>query len=1073
MTPTAAPAWLSTIPLEAALLRDVALLRHDDLSVLAADLVAVLAGVRTRRVAVEEFLRARQIALAARCIKEADDDERAVLDEMLRAAWGLEYKVWLARISEAREALSRGAREAPLSDDLQRALRDVAEQRDALQSRTAAWPRWDDAELCERLGGYSSAVSLEMQDQAELLSLALSDAAVAFERAERDRVDALKQLKSRGDELVLELTMRRDLPVGGREWVKTLAPVLYNALFDADLGRMRQVVNALEGLMRGDLPTESLDTETSAPRPSVPPPARDDARAHFEEASLSRIAQTEVIARLESSATPGSDAEGLWMKVVRAWSPEAMEALRPATRVLSRRDAIGAQVLLKARGALVVGDRERAYQFYLDALRWSLSDGVSALPLSRYQDSAAWGLLHAITLSVWAESWSAQRYDTESRDLHDALERVENLGLLVDVAEALLTLRHHGVVYLERWLRPMLVGRRAALRALVVGVVETFPQDPLWLWRLLVTLLKTDLPHLATGEDFALEVAAPRASRDFRAWRADRLDDLKARLQPIRDASGLADEAIAALERVAHRLERGQGEQEPGVALALLTPDVAASRRSRAVLRLTLNDERRAGIRGLRVDVRAELDAVAEREQRQIVPWLPKDVPVEIAVLVERETPGVVGLGVSLWEVAPDGARAHVATKVSNFTLTFVEPAPAGPNPYILKDAVHDASRVFGRSREIRTVLNTLCGAHQFNPVLVLGARRIGKTSFLNAVCAQDDLVRKFLIVRIDFQSVTSAETPEVFFLTRMMRGIQELLQRGGMLVPIRETALRENPHSAFAAFMEAVESRLLARDRRLLLVIDEMEKIAAATRRDERGDTRRIGEEVLASLRAAMQRARRVGFLLAGATDGVRRYQRTYHSRLFQLAEEIELQPLDDESARALIERQSAPYLAWRSSAVESVLRETAGDPSLIQLICFRVFGELIERRALSVTSFDVRCVVDELVKNPKDFWAFFESLDDAVDRTIVRVIANLQADPVRRERESARDRRWVRRSWITEELRRRDQPLEDGALLERLDRLCREVSNVLTRNPVQPQRDFRITAGLFAQHLVARPSP
>ena len=177
-------------------------------------------------------------------------------------------------------------------------------------------------------------------------------------------------------------------------------------------------------------------------------------------------------------------------------------------------------------------------------------------------------------------------------------------------------------------------------------------------------------------------------------------------------------------------------------------------------------------------------------------------------------------------------------------------------------------------------------------------------------------------------------------------------------------------------------------------------------------------------------------------------------------------------ESARALIERQSKDHLEWRGSAVEVVLRETAGDPSLVQLIGFRVFEALTARSARKVTGYDVRDVIGKLVQDPKDFWAFSESLDDAVDRTIVRVVAELQADPVRRERESARDRRWVRRHWIAEELRRRDLSMEEGALVERLERLCCDVSNVLTRNPMQPQRDYRITAGLYAQHLVARPA-
>lgn len=1077
--------WLFVVRVDPRLVREDVRLRARDLTLFVDDLVATRAGRRSYLDAAEEFLREARFDAAAGCIEPASPQERASIDDRLRGEWARVHCAWVERRAELRQALSELRKAGVQADDLADASKQLDDALEAL-------PTWTDTALLSRLRGISREAINNVRERIDWAQLCLDETQRDRERIEQAREQELLDLKARGDAILTRLSQDRGASVEQKRWRRVLAGSIVDALADRDFEVMSRTIKALEGLERGELPPEDGVSSTPgaavAERRSVPPPRPVAGGERFDDRALSRLSEKEVIERLKDTRFEGAapaERDALWAELLREWSREQIDEVQtrivrempsrggePAKeRVASfdRVETIGALLLSRSRAALLDQQSERATLLSIDALRWGLSDGVSPRALGRYRDASAWGLLHSIVQPFVTEAWSAARFDTESRDLRGAIERLDTHGLFPELAVALLDLGPYGALFFDAWIAPFVADNHLAARALVIGLVENLLRAPLAAWRLIVSLVKTEGVVVPTHSDAELSGDPPLDSSAYRAWRAARFDLLKDRLLAVREQSDLADDALDALERVELRLDRGIRDGEGHVALSLLTPEVATGAQSRVVIRLTSSDGRSVGIRNVRPSFKIEGEGASELTQRPIA-WLPKDVPVELSVPVSSTKEGVANITVSLLRLSAEGTRLKVPTRISNLSFDFVAPYAPPENPYILRSAVSKASQVFGRDAQIGRVLNILRGANQLNPVLVLGARRIGKTSFLNAMRARREIIDTFAyVVSIDFQSVPARESLETFFLTRMMRAIQEKLPER-MLVPIREERVKENPHTAFTDFMDAVENRLHAQGKRLLLVVDELEKIASAVGVDGRGNPIGIGEEVLASLRAAMQRSRRVGFLLAGATDGVRRYQRSYHSRLFQIAEEVELPPLDDDAAGELIRRLPEGVLKWRDSAVGLVVRETAGDPSLIQALCFRVFQTLTARSARWVTVTDVDEALADFVTNPQNFLALAEGVEDAVDRQIVRVVAELQADPVRLARESAWERRWVRRQWIAQELSRRKLPIEEQALSERLERLCREVPNVLTRNPAQPQRDHRISAGLYARHLVAR---
>lgn len=383
----------------------------------------------------------------------------------------------------------------------------------------------------------------------------------------------------------------------------------------------------------------------------------------------------------------------------------------------------------------------------------------------------------------------------------------------------------------------------------------------------------------------------------------------------------------------------------------------------------------------------------------------------------------------------------------------FHDPTPL--NPYVFGRAILNQDLFFGREHEQNEIRRLLIGQEQDNIVLVVGERRIGKTSLLNAFQQDFEVKRRYVPFYVDLENL--GESPVDLFRDLLTKPLTRHLQRLGMrtLPALDNAEFESRPHQAFQQFMLELDEYLERRDKRVLLLIDEIEKLFETVEQSSAHSGEMDGK-VIATLRAVMQRTHRISYILSGVTGTVRRYMSRRNERLFKLASEIPVKPLDDKAARDLIRKPVGRVYNVSAPAADLLLRETARQPYLLQLVGHALFEYVIEHQLAAVTVIHVEEVFENrILTNPRHFTYLTDELRDEADFQLVHGIAALQ-----------RGNRYVRVAELSSWLEREDRQVPSEDVKKRLERLAQEAELVVERQ-VGVRDGFRLAVGLYARHL------
>ncbi len=233
-------------------------------------------------------------------------------------------------------------------------------------------------------------------------------------------------------------------------------------------------------------------------------------------------------------------------------------------------------------------------------------------------------------------------------------------------------------------------------------------------------------------------------------------------------------------------------------------------------------------------------------------------------------------------------------------------------------------------------------------PTLVLhGARRMGKTSFLmqlqNLMSGWRDSP---IPVFVDGQRPEIVKN-DASFLWTLARAIFTQLQRHRFQVQRPDqAAFRASPFEAFSIWLEDEVVPAIGEDVRLLVTIDEFEKVGNAIRDGA------LSIHVLDFLRHTAQHSENLLFLFCGVEtiESLGPNAASY----FIGVQAIEISFLDRKAAEELIrnptpEAEGVPR--YSDAVVREILRLTHCQPYLIQAICSRIIARANKRRAASVT--------------------------------------------------------------------------------------------------------------------------
>ncbi|MCP4696897.1 MAG: ATP-binding protein [Gammaproteobacteria bacterium] len=316
------------------------------------------------------------------------------------------------------------------------------------------------------------------------------------------------------------------------------------------------------------------------------------------------------------------------------------------------------------------------------------------------------------------------------------------------------------------------------------------------------------------------------------------------------------------------------------------------------------------------------------------------------------------------------------------FTLPFsfriyVDKPYTPPNitPYYTGEGLPNNDTFAGR-KELFHWLRSLWLNPQGKPAVVLvGQRRIGKTSMLNKIQRDGDGLADtgLLPVKVDIQHCTSA----YHFLNMTAKAMAQYLKTAP---PVLDKA---EPYADFTDFLDGLTAKL--NEQRFLLMLDEADLIPE----------RKLGELLPGFLRALMQGADYPVLLLFCGTYALKRMGREYHSILFNTAQVRALSYLSESESAEVLVRPSREIFNFDPLALKAAYRLTHGQPLQLQLlgtILIRQFNARYwaEKKPDNyVTLNDMECAAKALVEEETNM-AFEQHWADA-DTTVRKLLSAL----------------------------------------------------------------------------------
>jgi hypothetical protein len=304
-------------------------------------------------------------------------------------------------------------------------------------------------------------------------------------------------------------------------------------------------------------------------------------------------------------------------------------------------------------------------------------------------------------------------------------------------------------------------------------------------------------------------------------------------------------------------------------------------------------------------------------------------------------------------------------------------------NPYATGRPLGPGSPVFfGRDDLFDFIRENLGGLGQENILVLVGQRRMGKTSLMRQLPAR--LGEEYLPVFLDGQALGFGGGVAGLLYDVAVEIVEVLASQGIDVEPPMLDDLAERPTEAFERrFLPQVVQVL--DDRVLLLLFDEFEELEMRVRGGE------LSPAVFSYLRHLMQHSQNLAFLFAG-THRLEDLTADYWSILFNIALYRRVGTLDAGAARRLIvEPVQGCGLVYDDLAVDKMLRVTGGHPYFLQLMCYTMINLHNRERRNYLTIEDVNRTLAEIVSLGEAHLTFLWGESSPQEQAVLLALAQL----------------------------------------------------------------------------------
>lgn len=342
-------------------------------------------------------------------------------------------------------------------------------------------------------------------------------------------------------------------------------------------------------------------------------------------------------------------------------------------------------------------------------------------------------------------------------------------------------------------------------------------------------------------------------------------------------------------------------------------------------------------------------------------------------ILVEttlREGSRPVGKGRILHHIALRPNRPQVSTR----------------SPFTHGKSLSAGDLFVGREKELSILYDNLLGDVTEKIPLVIGIRRIGKTTILKRLAEERDIRRRYYPVLIDLEDMSPSRTTADFLLDLATRIRDAAADARLGDLSFKRADFQTDCIGAFERLVRSTER--LEGSKRILLIFDEFEKLLANLKswgeRQAGAPTPPSPEsalvpETLAALRKAMLHAPRVSFVVCGVSHIWNEFQ-SYDARMFGLMNPVVLQALDESSALKLI--NVVKWYQLTDRARKLLLRMSGRQPYLLQVLSEALFQHMKQSGRDVATATDVEEVIERKILPNEAYLTDYMNLvgDDAL---------------------------------------------------------------------------------------------
>jgi len=1081
------PAWLNEATFDATLLRtDPLLVRLNgpgsrELANFLEDLIAWNAGLRDYATAAREYIRSGAFGRAARCVLQMGVSGRnnTRLAEEILHAWDGWEGVLTDRLKTGAEAEARFRKAgcgAALTSELEGTLKSLRQK--ARQIDGVIRNRSIDGVVRNRSREESLKCIAELEEQTineigdELVYLQLG-----CEECEKDlvhtnslqdrQIDAIRQQTAKAVATMLSEanldTERRARALDLLVTITTYLDVHNIALAEralADLGE-------LSGTPLGELPSLELRSE--------------------EIDGVNRVWNLSERTKREIQPTPGRGAATEFPEHLEdppgwEWAAQKLGEIRVASQALAsspdspyKNRALGPFLAVRAKQRLLSDDPDQALVFFREAYAWTIHSSPMLRAPVRWRKDCAWGVLLSVLLAFRPANDARLTDRTQllsPQNLETLFQReigllplaiIEEDRLLPDLAHHILQMDTHSAeVFVREHMWEYLSERVIGLHEFAAGLAMELPEEA-------DKVLATMAVLLESSPEAADKQAAPKlrslVAKTRKVVGNERelryiLDEARQALRTAADESDLA-EALADGIDARSRSSMGGSIR---AAVSMVTDLKGNSSPERLLLRVSYV----AGddvLRGVQITPQLETSQGQQiKDALDTSVTLGRLLPREVREVAIRFRPNVdltpaSYVAINLTRRDTDGISHNIDLRGNRLRFPALNPPRTGDlprNPYLVGKAIMDAEQIFGRDDEINDIVRSLMGEAQDNVVLVLGERRIGKTTVLNGLRHHREIRQRYLVTYTDMESAGDFQDSAVFYKSYLIHPVRDCLRQAGL--PVEELDhefLSGSPHRAFENFMSKVDQTLKARRRRVLVILDELEKVFEEVERRPESQNGGLPEEVVAALRSVIINTSQISFVLAGITDVVRRHLLTAKARLFNLTLEVPLTTLPSAAVSRLISDVPKGAYTVRPSAVNRIIEETNRHPYLVQKVCHELFEYMVGSNEAIATEADVEHIFDtRVLRQGQPFAYLVETIRRPEDMAVIDALAFVQSGA-----------RYVSVRDLQTQLLRTGIESDEGSLKEHLDQLRDQAPSVLERAPNNANQ-YRIAIQLFARH-------